>query len=265
MMKSIKLMMLAIMSMAMVACGGIETGNVGVRTANFTQTVDMTEVPQGFYTSFISSVDQFSAREITVSLENMQPKARDNLSLSDLDIEIYYNVVPDKIAEVYVQYSGKSAYDSDVGVWYPAYTLVKSLGRSAAYTAASEFDSLELHKNRDALGSRIKEILVSSLSQRSVGVFEVTGVVVRNAKTDPSIEDAIKLAVTKQKELEAAETQVKVNTQLSLANNALQSSLSPSILRMRELDVMEKAITNGSQPFVMFGGGATPLINVPSK
>jgi len=28
---------------------------------------------------------------------------------------------------------------------------------------------------------------------------------------------------------------------------------------------MEKAVANGSQPIVMFGGGATPLINLPAK
>ena len=71
------------------ACGAIESGNVGVRTS-FTGSVNTTEMQQGFYTHITSDVQEFSTKEITVALMDMQPKAKDNLTLADLDLEVYY-------------------------------------------------------------------------------------------------------------------------------------------------------------------------------
>jgi len=241
-MKLVKLTTYSLMLALVVACGGIETGNVGVRTGSITAEVDMVEVSEGFYTAWLSGVDEFSAREITVEVNDLQPKAGDNLTLSDLDAEVFYKADPTQVAELYVQFSGKSAYDRNAGVWYPAFHLVRSLTREAIYKATSEFNSLDIHRNRDKLASRVREILVSKLDERAAGAFTITGVVIRNAKTDPSIEKAIKLAVTKEKEFEAAQKQVAVNGALAKANIALQRSLTPAILRM--------------------GGGATPLVQV---
>ena len=86
--------------------------------------------------------------------------------------------------------------------------------------------------------------------------------VVRNLQTDPSVENAIKLAVAKNKELEAKRIELDIAKKQSQINRALDASLTNKILRQRELDVMEKAITEGAKPLVIFGSGVTPLINI---
>lgn len=244
------------------ACGRIETGNVGVRTA-WNGKVVLEEVTPGFYTSITSSVESFSAKQITVDLFDMKPKAKDNLSLSDMDIEIYYTINSAQSAEITIKYANRNAWDRNAGVWYPAYNLVRSFARESAYSAVAKYDSLEIHKHRDTLRDAILASLQKKLDETDEGVFQVRKVVVRNLQTDPSVENAIKLAVAKNKELEAKRIELDIAKKQSQINRALDASLTKKILRQRELDVMEKAITEGAKPLVIFGGsGATPLINI---
>lgn len=249
------------MILLVTACGRIETGNVGVRTA-WNGKVVLEEVTPGFYTAITSSVESFSAKQITVDLFDMKPKAKDNLSLSDMDIEIYYTIDSAKSAEITIKYANRNAWDRNAGVWYPAYNLVRSFARESAYSAVAKYDSLEIHKHRDTLRDAVLDSLQKKLDETDPDVFQVRKVVVRNLQTDPSVENAIKLAVAKNKELEAKRIELDIAKKQSQINRALDASLTKKILRQRELDVMEKAITEGSKPLVIFGSGATPLINI---
>lgn len=243
------------------ACGRIETGNIGVRKA-WNGKIQMEEVTPGFYTALTSTITQYSAKEITVDLFDMKPKAKDNLSLADMDLEVYYRSDPNKTAELLVKYSNRNAYDRQAGVWYPAYHLVRSFAREAAYAEVAEYESLEIHKHRDKLRDSIHQRLQEKLEKADPGIFKITKVVARNIKTDASVENAIKLAVAKNKELEAKRIELDIAKKQSQINRALDASLTKKILRQRELDVMEKAISEGSKPIVIFGQGATPLINL---
>lgn len=244
-----------------VACGRIETGNVGVRKA-WNGKIQMEEVTPGFYTALTSTVVQYSAKEITVDLFDMQPKAKDNLTLADMDLEIYYRSDPENTAELFVKYSNRNAYNRQTGVWYPAFHLVRSFAREAAYAEVAEYRSLEIHKHRDALRDRIHKRLQIKLDKSDPNIFTITKVVVRNIKTDASVEKAIKLAVAKNKELEAKRIELDIAKKQAQINRALDASLTKKILRQRELDVMEKAISEGSRPIVIFGQSVTPLINI---
>ena len=160
------------------ACGRIETGNVGVRTA-WNGKVVLEEVTPGFYTSITSSVEPFSAKQITVELFDMKPKAKDNLSLSDMDIEIYYTIDSGQSAELSIKYANRNAWDRNVGVWYPAYNLVRSFARESAYSAVAKYDSLEIHKHRDTLRDEIQASLQKKLDEADENVFQIRKVVVR--------------------------------------------------------------------------------------
>jgi len=253
--------LIILMALLVAACGRIETGNVGVRTA-WNGKVVLEEVAPGFYTSITSSVEPFSAKQITVELFDMKPKAKDNLSLSDMDIEIYYTIDSKQSAEITIKYANRNAWDRNTGVWYPAYNLVRSFARESAYAAVAKYDSLEIHKHRDTLRDSIQSSLQAKLDETDPNVFQIKKVVVRNLQTDPSVENAIKLAVAKNKELEAKLIELDIAKKQAQINRALDASLTSKILRIRELDVMEKAITEGSKPLVIFGNGATPLINL---
>ena len=260
-MKRFALVVLALVAMNFLSgCTSVESGNTGVRTT-FTGEVKKQELPQGLYATVTSSVDHFSCKEITIPLDNMTPKAGDNLSMEDMDIEIYYTVLCDQVAEQYLKYSDRTAYDQNKGVYYAGYRVVESEGLNAAYDAVSDLDSLEVHKNRDVIKKRIKEQLQATIDGKEPGVYTITRVIIRNADTDASVEESIRIAVKKDKELEAARTQVLILEQQSLANDKLTKSLSPEILRSKYLDVLQIGMENGSVKFYNLGEEANVLVN----
>ncbi|MCH7981346.1 MAG: hypothetical protein IID59_07565 [Proteobacteria bacterium] len=187
----------------------VETGNVAVeRTLG---RVDHEERLQGlnFKMPFLTTRQEFSAKEIVIDINDLTPKAADNLSLKDLDVSIYYRVPQDRISELFVKYAQSAARGSD-GIYMPAYGLVVREARSAIYEKVSEIDSLQLHKQREALQSNVLQELQGRLEHSDPGDIIITRVVVRALNTDPSIEAAIRDAVEAEKRLEAKQVQVEI-------------------------------------------------------
>ena len=187
----------------------VETGNVAVeRTLG---KVDHEERLQGlnFKMPFLTTRQEFSAKEIVIDINDLTPKAADNLSLKDLDVSVYYRVPQDRISELFVKYAQSAARGSD-GIYMPAYGLVVREARSAIYEKVSEIDSLQLHKQREALQSNVLQELQGRLERSDPGDIIITRVVVRALNTDPSIEAAIRDAVEAEKRLEAKQVQVEI-------------------------------------------------------
>jgi len=187
----------------------VETGNVAVeRTLG---KVDHEERLQGlnFKMPFLTTRQEFSAKEIAIDINDLTPKAADNLSLKDLDVSIYYRVPQDRISELFVKYAQSAARGSD-GIYMPAYGLVVREARSAIYEQVSKIDSLQLHKQRESLQSDVLQELQRRLDHSDPGDIIISRVVVRALNTDPSIEAAIRDAVEAEKRLEAKQVQVEI-------------------------------------------------------
>lgn len=187
----------------------VETGNVAIeRTLG---KVDHEERLQGlnFKMPFLTTRQEFSAKEIVIDINDLTPKAADNLSLKDLDVSVYYRVPQGRISELFVKYAQSAARGSD-GVFMPAYGLVVREARSAIYEQVSKIDSLQLHKQREALQSDVLKELQRRLERSDPGDIIITRVVVRALNTDPSIEAAIRDAVEAEKRLEAKQVQVEI-------------------------------------------------------
>ena len=269
--KITKLVALAMMSITMVGCGAIDTNNAGVRTSWDNQ-VKPEIVKAGFFTAMISSVDEWVGKEIMIELNNMTPKAGDNLTMEDLDVEIYYETALSAMPGLKTKYA--NAHVEVEGYTYPAYKLVQAQGREAVYKATAELDSLEIHKTRTALSVEIVKLLQDILNTDDAGVFTITKVIIKQAKTDSTLEESIQLAIKKDKELEAKSKEVAIKKQEAAANNVLASSLTPNIMRLKELEAMVSACNGidgkGSENICILdftGGqsGVKPLINIPAR
>lgn len=260
------------LALSLSACGVIETGNVGVRTTF--GTVSMEEELPGFYWAILSSMDEFTAKEIPVELTDLTPKAKDNLSLRDLDIIVYYKVAQGAVAETLVKYSNQSAADAN-GIWYPAFNLVRSIARNQAYKAVANVESLVIHTQRDALATAIHDGLQAELNRSDPGVFTITLVVVRAITTDPSIEQSIQAAVARQKELEAMAVQENIaKKQASIeitraqgmaeANRIINQSLTREYLQHEANEVMRTFAEKGNTNTVILPANTqiAPLINL---
>ncbi len=233
--------LILVVALAFMSAYTVESGNVAIeRTLG---KVNHEELGQGlnFKMPMLTDALEFSAKEIAFDINDLQPKAADNLSLRDLDVSVFYRVRPDRISELMVKYAASASRGAD-GVYLPAYGLVVREARSAIYQKVSEIDSLQLHKQRDLLQTSVLDELQARLDQSDPENFQITRVVVRALNTDPSIEAAIRDAVEAEKRLEAKQVQVEIAKKdaeieiarargIAEANRIINSSLTAEYLQ----------------------------------
>jgi regulator of protease activity HflC (stomatin/prohibitin superfamily) len=255
------------------SCTTIETGNVGVKSS-FGQ-IDLDEVPAGFTfkAPMFTSINNYNVREIPLDLQNLTPKAKDNLSLKDMDVSIFYEVNPARVADVVAEFKGQTPWDSENGVYLPGQGIVERFSREAVYDVVSRLESLTIHQRRELLVGDVKNQLQLKLDKISPSTFTITNVVIRAITTDPSIEASIRNAVKAQKMLEQMEVQTEIAKKQAevavtkaegeaQANRALAASLTPELLRKQQNDVMLAFAESGNASTIVLPSNATPLVNI---
>ncbi len=269
------IVLIAVLLAGLSSCGTIESGNVGIRTT--LGKVNPEEVEPGIYLGLpgISRVQEFSGKEIAIDLNDLTPKARDNLSLRDLDLTVYYRVASVAIADLYVKYAGQHTQDEGSRVNLPAYAMLQRLSRNAVYEQASRVDSLVMHTQRDEIAAAIRKSLQAELDANDKGVFTVSRVVIRGLTTDPAIEKAIQESVAAQKQLETtkqrvaiaeAEAQVEVKKAegIAKANQIINQSLTREYLQHESNLALQKFADKGGTTTVVLPANmqTAPLINL---
>jgi regulator of protease activity HflC (stomatin/prohibitin superfamily) len=257
------------------SCGTLESGGVGVRTT--LGRVDTQEIEPGLYwvLPWISRVQEFSAKEIGVDLNDMTPKAKDNLSLRDLDVTIYYKTDAASIAELYIKYASQHVRDEYSRVYFPAHALLQRLSRNIIYEETARMDSLVMHTRRDELAIAVQKGLQAELDKNDKGIFTVTRVVIRQLTTDPAIEKAIQESVAAQKQLETtkqriqiaeAEAQVEVKKAegIAKANQIINQSLTREYLQHESNLALQKFAEKGGTTTVVIPANmqTAPLISI---
>jgi regulator of protease activity HflC (stomatin/prohibitin superfamily) len=245
-------------------CGRIESNNVGLRTDFSGATSEHIET-QGFYTAFVGHVDQYTLKEVPINLENMQPKAKDNLSLNELDVTVFYQVTSGpNVRTLALKRTGQSSCPDHESFCYPAYNYVASIARSEIADAVSKHDSLTIHTQRNVLEGEVKTAIQASVDAADPGMIKITKVVVRQIKTDPTVENSIRAVVAKSKELEAATLQVQVAEKNAEAVAKTANTLTPGFLTHEyNLALMEFAKHGGT--VILDGSSSGKMINVPAK
>ena len=263
----------------LVGCTQIDTGNVGVeRTLG---KVSAEALPPGIYLTVFKSVDEFTAKEIGFQLADMTPKSRDNLTMKDVDIDIYFKVMPAAIPGLFTKYQGDVVRHADVvrdgsKDLVIAYSRVSREAREAVYKAIAEMDATTMHTKRAELSERVRAGLQTELDTNDKGAFVITAVNVRNLLTDPAIEAAIRQRAEtdqaierKRKEVELAKAEaerlvVEAEGQ-ARANQSISASLTPALKEIKLAELQRDAalaIANKAGNTVLLGGGGQPLINV---
>ena len=232
----------------------VDTGNVAVEKT--LGKVNTAEIGEGIHWRFplVTTVREYSAKTIVIDLNDLSPKAADNLSLRDLDVSIYYRTSVEAIAELAIKYASSEQRGPDA--WLPAYGLVFREARSAVYDAVSEIESLRLHRERDTLANIIESQLAMRLNEKDPDTFLIDRVVIRALNTDPTIEAAIQMAVQNQKRLEAkqvevdiaekdAEIEVKRAYGIAEANRIINTSLTAEYLQHEVNEALKLYGANG--------------------
>lgn len=228
-MKRIMKYLVLLSAFALGACGFIDTGTVGVRTQQ--GQIQPQVEHAGFYTAFLSSLDEYTIKETTVDFNDLTPRAKDNLMLKRLDVTVYYTANGDLLPQFQAKHAGQSLKLDGESFIRPGYILIKNVGSGVINDAVSHFDSLTLHQNRTPLEAEIKANLQHALNTTDPGVFTITNVIIREIHTDDSIEASIRQAIMAEKQVQTATQLVQVKKQEALANEQVAQSLSPAYLQ----------------------------------
>ncbi len=271
--------LLLALAATLTACTQIDTGNVGVeRTLG---KVSPDALPPGVYFTLFKTVDEFSAKEVSFQLNDLTPKSRDNLTMKDVDIDIYFKVNPGAVPGLYTKYQGdvvrhKDVVDNGTKDLVIAYSRVSREARESVYKAIAQLDATTMHTKRTELSELVRAGLQKELDANDKGAFVVTAVNVRNMLTDPAIEAAIRQRAEtdqaiekKRKEIELAKAEaerliVEAEGQAK-ANQILSASLTPALKEIKLAELQRDtalAIASKEGNTVLLGGGAQPLVNL---
>ena len=268
---------LAVMVLAFLAgCTQIETGNVGVSKTR--GKIDLVERPQGNYFTPIESLSEFTTKEWPLTLDNQKPKSSDNLTIADLDVDIYIQAVPDRVAETVAKYQGDVVKYSDLVKGANSDDLVAGYGkvsreaREAIYVAVAQFPATTMHAKRTELAAAIAKQVQSELDRTDPKTWVVTGANVRNLVTDPAIEQSIRAAAQKDLEIAAAEKDKTLATKKgealletakaeANANREISASLTPQLVRLKEIEA-QRAFAGAGTHTVVMGSAGGALVNI---
>jgi regulator of protease activity HflC (stomatin/prohibitin superfamily) len=272
--------LLLLAAAALSACTQIDTGNVGVeRTLG---KVSPDALPPGIYFTLFKTVDEFSAKEVNFQLKDMTPKSRDNLTMKDVDLDIYFKVNPSAIPGLFTKYQGDVVRHADVVAeggtkdLVIAYSRVSREAREAVYKAIAQLDATTMHTKRSELAELVRSGLQKELDANDKGAFVITAVNVRNLLTDPAIEAAIRgraetdqAIEKKRKEIELAKAEaerliVEAEGQAK-ANQIVSASLTPALKEIKLAELQRDtaiAIASKQGNTVLLGGAAQPLVSV---
>lgn len=266
-----KKILIALMTATTLAgCAQIDTGNTGVEST-FGQ-VKETPLPPGIYFTLFKTVYEINTKEIGLELNDMQPKARDNVTLTDVDVTIYFRTNPAMVSKIMTKYAGDMVRDKN-GDYVVGFGLVNRMARESVYNAISKHIASEMHVKRGDIATFIRESLQKEIdSDAGKGMFEITNVLIRNIVTDPRLEEAIKqsaeveFAIRKrQQELELAKAEAerkRIEAEgEAVANRIIAESITPQLIELRRIEAMSGFAKQGTHT-VILPQNTTPLVQV---
>lgn len=248
--------------------GRIGTGEIGVRTT-FNKEIRMEEQQQGFYFAFFESVTKYNVKETTIYLQDLKPRASDNLYLDELDVQIRYNINPSMVAEQIASVAGQT-YINDSGERFPNFHLVKANALGVINDVIDKYPSLKVQSNRPAIEAKIREQLQIEMDKAAKNVYTINSVIISAVVPDKTLEASIQKAVEMEKLVEAeqnklalAEASAKIKLveadAMAKSNSILNQSLTPQLLEWERLKVQAQFAGEGTHT-VLIPQGTTPQV-----
>lgn len=267
----------AVLMVALAAgCSQIDTGNVGVSKTGGQFKPE--ELQPGWHFTLFSSVFEVSTKENMISFADMRPKTLDQITVEDLDIDVYYQMNPSKAQETMVKLAGDLAKNGD-GDFVPGFNYVSRAAREVIYDVLATIKSSEAQAKRTEIPAEVVRRLQAELDARfEPGWFVVSNANLRNLTIDSKLEQKIREAAQVQYEIEAKEKQVQLakaeaDRQRAIAQGeadaarikaeGLRTAQGAEYLRLLEIQNQAEAIKkwNGQLPATV-ATGAVPMIGL---
>jgi len=257
---------------ALSSCTRIDTGNVGIE-ATLGQ-VKQEELSPGVYFTLFKKVHEVSAKEVAVQLYDLKPKSKDNLTMTDFDVDVYYKIDPSKAADLLVKYAGDLSDAKGADGDFVGYNYFFRQAREAAYNVAAKFPAAEMNQKRTDMAETLRTLLQEELDKETgKGWFTVTNINIRNIVTDPNIENAIRTAAQtrfeierKNQEIELAQKEAerkKIEAEgEARANQIISQSLTDKLIEMKRIEATREFAKQGTHTVIM---GSGPGVLVQTK
>ena len=265
-----KKLLIAIAAIWLTACTQIDTGNIGVEKT--LGQVKKETLPPGVYFTMFKSVTEVSGKELPLTFDDMKPQTNDKITLSDLDVDIYVQIDPNKASEILTRWPGDIGHEKGDDGERIGMNYVKRQAREAIYTAVSKRPSATVHAERSELAAEIVKLLQADLDESAgKGWFFVRSANVRNLVTDPALEEAIKQSANrnfqiaaKQKEVELARAEAerkRVEAQgeadaIRLRASAISAQGGSDYVQLKAIEKWDGKLPQTN------AGGVTPFIHV---
>lgn len=243
-------------------CTRIETGEVGVRVGFDKQVQSGELLPGSFNQVLIGDVLTFPIKDVNVVMENMNPVAKDNSTMKDVDAVVVYNINPTAVAELYST-KNKSFHAEFKGDTYVMYNYIVQNARNAIYKAARKYEALDMADNRSDMENYIKEEIVRNLAEEKLdGSIMISQVMIRNVlPSDTVVESANALVRSKnelkQKEVEVKTAEAESRRMAALANN---SASSIQFMQAQAMLNISEGIKNGKVQTIVVPSNFTALM-----
>lgn len=282
-------------------CTTVEPGETGVQVC--WGTMDNQVYPPGFYTTVFCTMHALSTRTQTYTMAGAGQEAhvdgsvnvltQDQLAVAmDVSVQFHLNDHATNVLLVY-QLLGEH-YDTDI---------VHQLVRTAVRDAASEFNAMQLVDQRSQLQIRMSTLvndrLTSTLRGRQIppNAVVIDNILLRNIALPNSLQESIAnvqrqrqetaqreqagLTATQESarqriEAEGVSAAMLIRTRADAeairiratvqaeANRLLSQSLTPEVLRLRQIEVTSALLGNSNSRVVMIPAGTVPTLMMPA-
>lgn len=205
-----KILIAAMVAMALTGCSRIPTGEVGLRVG-FDKTVEQEErLPGSFNQTIIGSIIKFPVREIAVEVQDLTPLASDNSTMSDFDITVVYNIAPSSVSDLYANKSHSFHSTSDDGTIYLMHGYLQTSVKNAVYKVAREYPSLQMNDSRGEIEQKILQQVKKTLQDEKLdGSVIISQVQVKRIAPSDAVKNAANQLVQAKSEYAAKEVEVQ--------------------------------------------------------
>jgi hypothetical protein len=160
--------LLLCLSLLTVACSRIETGEVGVRIGFDKQVAPGELQPGTFNQTIVGSVLTFQVKDVGVNVTHLQPIAKDNSTMKEVDAVIIYNVNPTSVSEIYSTKNRSFHSISPEGDILLMSNYVQQVARNAIFKSARKYEALLMNDNRQVMEQEVRQTMTETLKEEGL-------------------------------------------------------------------------------------------------
>jgi len=277
-MKRKLILSLFVAAIGLTSCSVVRPGQVGVKSRFGKLTNKQSSGGLMFYNPFTSSVIKVTTRTINREM-SMNLPSKEGLTIRS-DVSILYRVEPTAVKTVI----------KEVGLNFDQ--IITAVFRSAASDVCSQYFAKDMHSGeRRGIENRINDVMNEYLGSRG---FVIEAVLLKSITLPPGLskaiemkleseQDALRMEFIKQQEEREAERQLiraegrkksqiieaEANARIieieaeanQLANDKLSASLTPNVLKMKQIEAMLE-LSKSPNTKTLFMDGKNPFMNL---